>query len=129
MKKLLALLCSSFCIQAFSNELVTNGTFNTSFSGWADNEIAFWDSGSTFSSPEDGLAMFSNGISLSVPSRPPGVGSISQTINITSPANYNLTFNFGFYSIDNLVTFPANSNTLSIVFGGSQIGTIQLVQT
>lgn len=128
MKKLLALLCSSFCIQALSAELVTNGTFDTSFSGWTDNEIAFWLDGSVLSSPEGDHALFSNGSSPSDPSRPDGVGNMSQSINITSPGNYNLTFNFGFFSQDGHNIFPSHSNTLSILFGGSQIGTIQLVQ-
>jgi hypothetical protein len=127
MRKILALLCSSFCIQAFSTELVTNGTFDTSLSGWTAEDTADWNNGSSFTSPDGGHAYFSNGNSPGNPAND-GIGNISQLINITSPGNYNLTFNFGFYTENNLAIFSSHTNTLSILYGGSQIGSIQLVQ-
>ena len=127
MKKLLALLCFSFCIQAFSTELITNGTFNSSLAGWTKNDVAGWNDGAALSSPNGGVAFFSNFGNPSDPANP-GVSSISQLINITSSGNYNLSFDFGFQTGNGYSAYTSNTNTLSILFGGSQIGSIQLIQ-
>jgi uncharacterized protein YhjY with autotransporter beta-barrel domain len=126
MRKILALLCSSFCIQALSAELVTNGTFNSSLADWTANGAAAWNNGSGIISPVGGLAYFPYGDSGNLSSNY-GVGNISKAINITSPGNYNLTFDFGYQIYVGSPQVLSNTNTLSILFGNSQIGSIQLI--
>ena len=133
MKKILALLCSSFCIQAFSAELVTNGTFSGSKSDWTTNTNTSWTNNATYDifTPGNGVLWISNtcpDFGSGFDCSRQGDGIFNQTVNAPVTGTYGLTFDYGIRSITNATVISGNTNTLTISYGGSSVGTIQFTR-
>lgn len=132
MRKILSflfLLSSSFCIQAFSTELVTNGNFSGGKSAWTTNTNTSWTNSSTYDifTPGDGVLWISN-TCPSLGCLDQGDGFFNQTVNVPVTGTYGLTFDYGIRAITGASVISANTNTLSISYGGSSVGTIQFTR-
>jgi hypothetical protein len=124
----LLFLLLSHTLDASSTELVTNGTFNTNTSSWTTNSNANWfDRFPPPGSVSPGYLNVSNFCSVPDCSIV-GYGSFNQSINIPTTSNYSLSFDFGVRVPNGAAVYPNNTNTLTILLGDSQLGTIQFSQ-
>jgi hypothetical protein len=127
-KAALAFVGLIFASPSFGVELVTNGTFSGNASGWTTNYNAVWSDHAYWdiaTPPRNGALLVSNFCSVCSGTIVGGYGTFSQTVNTPITGTYGLTFDYGIRYYTSASTWPSNTNTLTVSYDGSPVGTMQ----